>query len=96
MAAVELHHIASPQGLQRPGQAVLALRGDEQVHMVGHQHIGVHPHAMQSGRLAQCVEVAAPVLVVDKHRLPVVAPLQQVVERIGQDESGLAGHDQGR
>ena len=62
--------------------------------MVVHQHVAVHGDAVQRRRLAQRAEVAAPVLVVEEHRLPVVAALDDVMGETGDGKARQSGHVQ--
>jgi hypothetical protein len=93
MAPVEPRDVAPAERLHHRAQAVGAVaRRREQVHVVGHQHVGVDVDAGHEARLAQMRAPRLPILVVDEDRLPVVPDLHQVVRQAGQRETGEAGH----
>ncbi len=66
-------------GLQGHGQAALIAGRCQQVHMVRHEAIGVDSKIMRSGRLFEPTEKSQTIFVVDKNRLPVIAPQNNVL-----------------
>lgn len=45
---IDIAHIAPPERLHRACQRARALRSQQQVYMVGHQHIGMHVAAFRA------------------------------------------------
>jgi hypothetical protein len=60
--------------------------------MIGHQHIGVNPTPMGSRRIIQLSEVATIVLLLQKTRLPVVAPLDYMLRHASEIQTWLTRH----
>ena len=83
LTADVLHHAA--QGLMRLGR-------DEQVHMVGHQDIGMDLAAPAAGGLGEPPEIGPVVVVGEKDGLAVVTALDDVGGDAGKEEAGLARH----
>ena len=57
-----------------------------------HQHTGMQPAVRRGERVAQEVQVAIAVRVVEKAGQPIVPALNDVLRNAGQVESGLASH----
>lgn len=49
------------------------------MHVVGHEHVGVHGAMPTQGKLPQLLQVAQLVGRLEKTRLPVIAPLHDVL-----------------
>jgi len=58
----------------------------------GHQHIGMHGDAELERQLPQVLQIARPVDVGEEARLPIIAPLHDVLGNTGKIQSGLAWH----
>ena len=92
VTGVEAAHVLTAQRLHDSGQGPLLARGDEQMHPVGQQQPGMQRGALLAGSLTQDLTKRLAVLVVDEHRLVVVAAQQDVMELAGQDQARAAGH----
>ena len=53
MHLVKYLHIATPNGLHHFGKTLVLLRREQQVQMVGHQHVGVNIHPLLSAVLLE-------------------------------------------
>ena len=93
IAFVDVAHIAAPQRLHQAGDLSRGHRRDQQMHVVGHQHVGMHAAVLPAGDVAQVLEVADAVDVCEEAGLAVVAALDDVLRDSGQVDAGLAGHD---
>ena len=89
---VEVTHVAAPQGLHQPRQAVVAAGRGQQVEVIGHQHIGMEVDPAGLGTVSQQRQPLRPVGVVVCNRLAAVAALDGMVDMMGKSESGKAGH----
>jgi hypothetical protein len=81
--AERLHHARQAQG---------RLRRRQQMHVVGHQHIGMDGAAMARRRLGEPRAIELVVLVAKEHGLAVVAALDQMQGLIGQEISAEPSH----
>jgi hypothetical protein len=84
--------IAPAERLHGARQAVLALRRHQQVHVVGHQHIGVHAAAIRVLRRREPVPVKRVVVLGEKDRAAVVAALDDVQRLIGEIVAAKPSH----
>ncbi len=85
-------HIAPPERLHHLRDPVFLHRRDQQVDVVGHQHIGMDPAVGFLGRDGQVFEIAPVVLFSQKARFAVVAALNDVLGNARQGKTGFAGH----
>ena len=92
VTGVEAAHVLTAQRLHDSGQGPLLARRDEQMHPVGQQQPRMQRGALLTGRLTQDLTKRLAILVVDEHRLVVVATQQDVMELTGQDQARSAGH----
>ena len=76
-------------------QKFICARPDEQVDVVGHQHIRMYPARPTLRGFLQPVEVYSAVEVVKEDGLPVVSALDDMHGNTGKEESWLAGHRTG-
>ena len=90
---VDAANVAAPQRLHQPTDPVVSRRSDQQVHMVGHQHICVQGAALLCQSPADLGQEEAAVAVVEEDRLPIVAALDDVVGLAGEHQARGAGHD---
>ena len=81
---VDMPDIADAEPLHHPRRAVGGAGGQQQVHVVGHQDIGVHGASVVPRRLRQKPAIARIVVVMEEDRLPIVAALDHVHRLIRQ------------
>ena len=62
------------------------------MHVIGHQHVGMHGAALAHRYLAQLRQVAFVVAAFEKTRLPIVAALDDMLRHVGKIKTWLAGH----
>jgi hypothetical protein len=67
-------------------------RGQQQMHMVAHQYIGVKLAAEAQQRLSQALQIALAILIVQKAWQTIVAPLHHVLRNTGKLEAWKSGH----
>jgi hypothetical protein len=72
-------HVPPPQRLHHPPDGACVLRRHQQVHVIGHQHVGMHATAEFQARLAQRAQVIAVVVRLEEARLAIVATLHHVL-----------------
>lgn len=89
---VDVAHVAATERLHQRRRRARVLAGQQQMHMVGHQHIGMHGDAELERQLPQVLQIARPVDVGEEARLPIIAPLHDVLGNTGKIQSGLAWH----
>jgi YD repeat-containing protein len=77
---------------QRRAQAIGTLRHEDQVDVIVHQAPGEAAHVRRGAALAHQLQIQAPVLIREEHRLPAIAALGDVVSDAGDDDAGEAGH----
>ena len=68
MTGIEQGYIASAEALHHAGNSTRRRRGDEQMHMIAHQYIGVQAAIGLEQRILQQAEIAQPVVIVQKAR----------------------------
>ena len=64
--------------------------------MIVHQHISKQPVAKSLLALSEQVQIAPPVLIVGKDRLPVITATHDVIERAGEMHSRFSCHSDAR
>ena len=77
---------------QSPGAVCFGWR-EQQVYVIGHQHIGVYGAAKLVGKLFQVVQVELVVLFGMKADGAIVAALNDVPSNAGEGKAGAAGHE---
>lgn len=92
VTVIDVAHIAPPQALHQNTCCPAALRGKQQVHVVGHQYPGMQPALVLQAQLTQVLQVAMVVGGVEEAGLAIIAPLHDVLGNAGQVDTGLAGH----
>jgi hypothetical protein len=85
--------VLAPQHLNGFGDALFFMRSDEQMDMVGHQHVGVAVAAVCGACLLELFEVELVVGLSTENFGAVVATQYDVLRLAGYDESGQARHD---
>jgi hypothetical protein len=70
--------MALAERLPHPRQARLGRRRDQQMHMIGHEHSGVHRHSAPGGSLPRPIAIEPAILILGENRLPIVSPLDHV------------------
>lgn len=93
VAAVDVLHVASPDGLHELGYASLGFRGHKQVNVVGHEDVGVDSAMPIGSRFFQPVEVAVVVLLSKKAGLSIDAALNNMLGYSGQFNARATGHN---
>ena len=73
VTGVEAAHVLTAQRLHDSGQGPLLARGDEQMHPAGQQQPGMQRGALLANSLTQDLTKRLAILVIDEHRLIVVA-----------------------
>lgn len=71
-------HITAPHQDQHLGHAVGLFRREQQMDVIGHQHVGVQPAVLARQRFAQPAKIGEAVLVVEEARRPIVPALDDV------------------
>ncbi len=90
--AVEVLDITLSQELHRQPDAVVLVRRHQQVRVVGHQHIGVHRHAVGAGLHEQVAQVPPVIGLRQEARGPVVAALNHVKRDACKAQARSTGH----
>ncbi len=73
---------APAEVLHHAGEAVWPSRRCQQVHVIGHQHVGIDRAAILACRIKQAVEVEPVVFLGKEGGLPVIAPLDDVLGHV--------------
>jgi hypothetical protein len=84
MTPVEQARIVASEGLRHARHSPDFARRDQQMHMVAHQHIRVQPASVTGQRLAETLQIALPVPVVEETRHAIVAALHQMLGNAGK------------
>lgn len=92
VVVVDVSHVSATERLHHACHLATRQRGDQQVHVVGHQHVGVDAAVLAPGDVAQILQIADVVDVGEEARLAVVAALDDVLGDAGKVDTGLAGH----
>jgi len=87
-------HVASAEGDDEFGDGCGIGGGDEQVHVVGHQDIGVQGAMFFVQGFVKPVQVGVVVLFGEEARLAVVTALHDVQRDVVEVDSGAAWHKQ--
>lgn len=85
--------VVAPWQLDSFGDALFFMRSNEQVDVVGHQHVGVDVAAVCGAGLLELFEVELVVGLSTENFGAVVATQYDVLRLAGYDESGQARHD---
>ncbi|MGH9194200.1 MAG: hypothetical protein ACRD1T_00490, partial [Acidimicrobiia bacterium] len=64
----------------------------QQMHVIGHQHVGVQRHAESTLTLAKAVQKVTVLVFAEKARIPVVSALYHMHRDIGQIHPCLVRH----
>ncbi len=83
VGAVDVLHVAPPDGLHELGDSCLSFRCYQQVNMVGHEGIGVNVAVPIGSRFFQPVEVEVVILLGEKAGLPIDSALNDVLRHSG-------------
>src|SRR5438128_503980 len=78
---------------ERLGQGILALGHQDQVYVIAHQAVAEYVDPVPPAVIAQGVEIDLAVQVAEEYRLPLVAPLGNVVRQARNNHSGKTAHD---
>lgn len=92
VAVFDIAHVAPAQRLHHRRDLAGRRRCQQQVHVVGHQHVGVDGAAEAPGDVPQLVQIAHVVDGMEEARPAVVASLEDMLGKVGQVDAGLAGH----
>ena len=85
-------HVASAEGDHQPGHILRAARGDQQVHMVRHEHVAMQGNLGRLHRFAQPMQEAVVILLCEEARFAIV-PAQHDVQRLTREmDAGSALH----
>src|SRR5690606_416036 len=96
VAVVDVANVAPAERLHQPRQGAWLPWGQQQVHVVGHQHVGVHGAVQLQREVPQVIQVAMPVDVGEEAGLAVVAALDDVLGETGEIEAWTTGHGRER
>lgn len=92
VSLVHVAHVASAQGLHHAADAADSGRRHEQVHVVGHQYVGMDRAAFTPGDFIEIAQVASIIVGGEEARLAIVAALDHMLCDSGKIESGWARH----
>src|SRR5690242_7485909 len=92
MDVIEYAYKASTYVLHHGPQGTGFRRGDEQVHVVGHQYVRVNLATPPVGRLTQASEIKPPIRVAENTGGAIVATLDDMLRNAGQLQSRGTGH----
>src|SRR5882672_1809487 len=90
--AVHVLHIALPQMLHQQRGAVLACGCEQQVYVIGHEHVGVNNAAKLPGKLFQMTKIKRVIFISVEAGAMVVAPLDQMQREASQSKTRATGH----
>jgi hypothetical protein len=82
MPVIHVRHVAATKILHRPADALRIVRRQQQVNVIGHQHIGMDGAVPALHSLRQPLQIDPPVVVLEEDRLPIVAPLHDMGRHI--------------
>ena len=85
---VDIAHIAAAERLHRRWHRSGLLAGEQQVHMVGHRHIGMHGNSELERKFVQILQVGCPVDVGKEAWLPAISPLHDMLGDAGEIQWG--------
>lgn len=66
MALVDIQHVISAHVLHQPGDRVFLLRCHQQVHMVGHEYVGVQLNAKATQPLSQQLQIEQVIIITEE------------------------------
>ncbi len=89
---IHIAHITSANVLHETGQIPVLLRRDQQMHMVGHQHIGVYRHFILILRLLNAIQIKPVIRFCKKAGIPIISSLCDMVGITSQVHSWLPCH----
>ena len=92
VGAVDILHVALTQVFHQQRGAIGLFRREQQVHVIGHKHIGMHSAAKALGNFSQEVQIEAVVFVAEKANGAVIPSLDDMPGDAGEAETGSAGH----
>ncbi len=87
MPIIKIAYIGAPEALHDVADAPFVMWRHQQMHMVGHEHIGVYLTMMALAGVYQLGEVDPIILISCENGLAVVTPLNNVLRMSGQDEA---------
>ena len=90
--SVDALYVALAQIFHEEGADVRRVRRKKQVHMIGHQAIGVNGTVMPAGKKAQVTQVSKVIGIAEKAQAAIVAALDDMDGHFGNDDSSSAGH----
>jgi hypothetical protein len=96
MPAIEQTGIVARERMHQPRQGTHLARRHQQMNMIAHQHIRVQATSKSHQRMPQALQVALAILVVQKARQAIVAPLHHVLRNTGKFETWKSGHTRQR
>lgn len=92
VAIVDVANVTPPQRLHEAGDLATALRGHQQVHVVGHQYIGVNLAAVAQRDFPEVLQIAMPIGIGEEAGLAIVAALDNVLGNAGEVDARPACH----
>ena len=92
IGSVHISHIAPAQGLHQARDSRRGRRAQQQMDVIGHQHIGVDAYLPRLRRLAQPLELECVVLGIEEDRLAIIPALDHMQRLVGQEIAAEAGH----
>jgi hypothetical protein len=84
--AIDVRHEVPPDGLDGAGDALRRPAGGQDVHVVGHQDVGVHRNIVLARGFAEAAQEVATVRVREEDVLAVVAAHDDVLRDAGDEE----------
>jgi len=94
VASIDVTNVVSPGILDYTADGFLRLWRHQQVHMIGHQYIGVNATPVFQTRLMQPPQIGSIVVIRKENRLPAVPALDEMRRDTRQVESWLSRHRQ--
>ena len=92
MTSVELLDIVSAKELNQLTHSDFGLRREQQVNMVGHQHVGMNLAAVLFGPCPKFFQIEMLISLVSEERHAVVTALDHVLRLAGKGKSRKPGH----
>ena len=92
IAGIERPHVAPPDRLHHARRRAALGRGEQQVHVVGHQDVGMDRATMLQGRFPQFLAIAREIRAVRETGLAIVAALHHMLRDSRQVQSRKACH----
>jgi hypothetical protein len=89
---VHIPDVVTADILNQSADGFSVLGGDQQMDMIGHQHIGMDGAAMLLGTFVEPVQVDGIIFVVEERRLTTIAALDDVSGDARQIEARLSWH----